>query len=369
MAVVKLLLLLLLLGTSTGSLLDLVVRSYSPDFGLLLALFRSFELFFPMPLLGQFFVILDEGDDAAVGLLMPSYVKVVYEPVSVIRTPFGRVHGVGSSHNGQFNSQLSNFFVDKYGSSEFIGILDADVVFRTGEVESLLFRDGKPIMFCTQHRDLGMNAVRRLGPEFEYLNPFSCMESFPFVIRRDLLPKLRTFVAQRMAVDEPRAALVALIEQSAHVMDFGNFALMGAYAHVFEHERYHFVIGGAGPLSTCPELRPCIHVHFSGPHWRQHENQKIHPEYFDTARVAMARGACHLACNRTEACTALIAQDPFDEELLSLEGAHELMFGGLYSLKLPDCFNHTVRRIKKHRKALRRHACASRQVMESNYAA
>jgi hypothetical protein len=183
MAAVKLL--LLLFGTCTGSLVDLVVRTYSPDFGLLLALFRSFELFFPMPLLGQFFVILDEGD--RMGLLMPSYVKVVYEPVSVIRTPFGRLHGVGSSHNGQFNSQLSNFFVDKYGSSEFIGILDADVVFRTGEVESLLFRDGKPIVFCTHHRDIGMNAVRRLGPEFEYLNPFSCMESFPFVIRRDLL--------------------------------------------------------------------------------------------------------------------------------------------------------------------------------------
>jgi len=102
-----------------------------------------------------------------------------------------------------------------------------------------------------------------------------------------------------------------------------------------------------------------MHVHYAGLHWRQHENQKLHPEYFDTARLAMARGACQMACNRTEACDALVAQDPYDEELLSLESKQgEQLFGRLDNLRKPHCLKHTVRRIKRHRKALKKKACS-----------
>jgi hypothetical protein len=45
----------------------LVVRTHSFDFALMLPLFRSFELFFPLELLGQFFVVLDEGDSRGTG--------------------------------------------------------------------------------------------------------------------------------------------------------------------------------------------------------------------------------------------------------------------------------------------------------------
>lgn len=351
---------LLLLSASLvlGVQLDLVVRTHAPDFALLLPLFRSFELFFPMPLLGQFFVVLDEGsvDDSGMEMLMPSYVTVVYEPIANITTQFTKLHGSGSAV-GYFNSQVSNFFADQYGSSEFIGILDTDVVFRTGNIAQLLFRNGNPIIFCTQHRDIGMGAVRRLGPEFHHLNPFSCMENFPFIIRRDLLPNLRAFIAQRMHLTDPHAALVALIEESKHILHFGNFALMGSFAYVFERERYHFVIGGNGPLSTCPEIRSCVHVHYAGRNWRQHENQKIHPEYYETARAVMARGACRMTCNRTEACKQILAQDPYDEELLSIESTNEMMFGTIHNLKLPHCYDYTVRQIKRHRKQLKRAAC------------
>jgi hypothetical protein len=340
---------------------DLVVRTHHPDLALLLPLFRSFELFFPIELLGQFFVVLDEGslDDAAMGLLMPSYVTVVYEPVAEIKTSLHRVHGVGPAA-GYFNSAVSNFFVDKYGTSEFLGILDSDVVFRTGNVESLLFRGENPILFCSQHRDFAMDSVRRLSPAaFGHLHPFSCMESLPFVIRRDLLPSLRAFIGKQMGMDaDPHAALVKLIEESNHIFSFGNFALMGSFAYVFERERYHFVIGGNGPLSTCPEIRPSIHVHYAGQNWRQHENQKLHPEYFDTVRKYMARGVCHMACsNQSEACAALVAQDPLDEELLSAEGLNEMMFGRLENLHKPHCLKHTVKRLKRHRKSLQKQAC------------
>ena len=363
-------LLVLLLGcVSATRHVDLVVRTHSFDFALMLPLFRSFELFFPMELLGQFFVVLDEGslDDAAMGFLMPNYVTVVYEPVADIKTPLHRVHGVGPA-GGYFNQQVSKCFVDQYGTSEFIGILDADVVFRTGNVESLLFRGDNPIMFCSQHKDFAMEAVRRLSPAFQHLYPFSCVESFPFVLRRDSFPRMRSFVAQQTGIANEHAALVSLFEDSKHIFAFGEFPLMGAYTYVFERDRYHFVIGGDGPLSTCPELLPCMHVHYAGLHWRQHENQKLHPEYFDTARLAMARGACQMACNQTEACAALVAQDPYDEELLSLESKQgEQLFGRLDNLRMPQCLKHTVRRLKRHRKALKQQACtlASQSVFET----
>ena len=126
---------------------------------------------------------------------------------------------------------------------------------------------------------------------------------------------------------------------------------------MFERERYHFVIGGNGELSTCPEIRSGMHVFYAGPRWREHDRQKVHPEYFETARKAMARGACYLLCNQTETCARLIAEDPHDEELLSLESQHEMMFGTLDSLKKPECLKYIVRKIKRHRRALRRQAC------------
>ena len=349
----------MLLRTVNSKQMDLVVRTHSPDFALLLPLFRSFELFFPMELLGQFFVVLDEGrlDDAAMGMLMPSYVTVVYEPVVDIHTPLHRIHGIGPAR-GYFGQQVSKCFFDRYGTSEYIGILDADAVFRTGNMESLLFRGDNPIMFCTQHRDLGMDAVRHLYAGFNVLNPFSCAETFPFVLRRDSFPKIRAFVVQQTGKENQYDALISLFEDSRHIVTVGEFPLMGSYAYIFERERYHFVIGGDGPLSTCPEIRPCMHVHYGSPHWRQHENQKLHPEYFDTARLAMARGVCHMTCNQSEACAAIVAQDPYDEELLSLESTHEMMFGRLDNLKLPHCLDHTVRRLKRHRRALQKQACS-----------
>ena len=361
-------LLLLLLGCVAATRrMDLMMRAHSPDFALMLPLFRSFELFFPMELLGQFFVVLDEGslDDAGMALLMPNYVTVVYEPLAHIKTPLQRVHGVTTAR-GYFGQQVSKCFFDRYGTSEFIGIMDTDAVFRTGNMESLLFRDDNPVMFCTQHRDMGMEGVRRLYAGFDVLNPFSCAETFPFMFRRDSFPKLRAFVAEQMGMANQHEALVSLFEDSAHIMALGEFALMGSYAYLFERERYHFVIGGNGPLSTCPEIRPCMHVHYGSPHWRQHENQKVHPEYFDTARLAMARGVCHMSCNQSETCAAIVAKDPFDEELLSLESTHEMMFGRLENLRMPHCLKHTVRRLKRHRKALRQQACslASQSVFE-----
>ena len=339
--------------------LDLVLYTQHVDFGLLLPLLRSFEMFFPMHLLGEFFVILDRGNmaDESLGLMLPEYITVVYENETETYTSFMTIHGHVENANGHFSSQISNFFIDEYGSSEFIGILDSDVIFRTGNMESVMFKGSNPIIFCSQHRDFTMDAVRSLGVEFQHLNPFSCMENFPFVVRRDSLPKVRAFISERTGVRDARSALVKLIQGSAKYHTFGNFAMLGSYLYVFERERYHFVIGGNGDLSTCPEIRSTMHVFYAGPRWREHDRQKVHPEYFETARKAMARGACYLLCNQTETCARLIAEDPHDEELLSLESQHEMMFGTLDSLKKPECLKYIVRKIKRHRRALRRQAC------------
>lgn len=339
--------------------IDLFVTTYHGDLGLLLPLFRSFEIFFPKALLGAFYVIIEKGviEDEAIGLLMPPYVTVIHEELidipSDLRTPH---RNAPASH--LFKSEASNFFVDKYGTSEFIGILDSDVIFRTGNIERLLFKNGKPIIFCTQHRDMAMEGVRQLGPEFDVLDPFSCMENFPFVLRRDTLPKLRAFLMQRLNADDEATAFSTLFGTSTHSLYVGNFALMGSYAYVFERSRYHFVIGGGGPLSTCPEIRACMHVFYGSPNWRSHQDAKVHPEYFDTARRAMSRGVCRMQCNSTRACEQILAEDPYDEELLSLESTHEMMFGRLDSLYKPECLKYIIQKLKRHRKELKNRACA-----------
>ena len=307
---------------------------------------RSFEMFFPMEIVGEVFVVFDDLNekDRAVGATMPPYVKVIYEaPIKIYSKATHAIRGTDAS--GWIMSQVSNLQVDQYGVSDLIAILDADIVFHTHCIEKLMFRDNKPVMFCSQHRDLAFDGARQLDPRMKSLKPWSCMENFPFVVWRSLFPSLRSWLEERTGKAFPDN-LVSITNTTARSA-FGNFAWIGGYAHTYRHDDYFWAIGGNGKLSTCPEIRAAIHVYYSIPKYRTYSKMGL--EYFHTAAQAMQHGVCRQesACgNLTDACRNVLSKRSINFYYLSLEGDNEMMFGKYEKLR-PQCKAHYDNRVSE----------------------
>ena len=185
--------------------IDLIVRTTSSDLPFLLIMLESVKHFLADSIRGQMFVVFDEESpaDHEAASALPDWVTVVYEPPPSIIFP--QIYGAGMHAQdkiaGWTRSQWSNFYSDRYGSSPLIGILDADIVMKGFCAEKLSFFDetqGRPRMFCSQHRDIGMPQTRLIDPAFNRLRPWSCMESFPFVFQRSDFPRVREWLAKSL---------------------------------------------------------------------------------------------------------------------------------------------------------------------------
>lgn len=150
---------------------------------------------------------------------------------------------------GWSRSQYSNFLIDKYGNSPYVGIFDADsmVKAKCGETVSFFNETGAPRIFCTQHRDLGMVIPRANDPLFSQLNPWSCMETFPFIFIREDLAKIRSYLMTQAQTQSFEDAYSKIMRQMRNVLDFGQFALMGAWAYTYRRDAYSFAVGGQSP--------------------------------------------------------------------------------------------------------------------------
>lgn len=318
--------------------IDIVLRAFERETPLLLMFLRSFEIFFPMEHLGELFVVLDKTKrDRAVGSVMPAYAQVVYEDHVGINTNYVNPHE-NRDDSGRSTSQISNFFSDQYGQAEIIGTVDSDVVFRAPAMYGMLVADGLPRLFCSHHRGqhrLGGDAARRIDPAFKKIpEDFSCMENFPFLMWRASYPRMRSWLGDKLQTRDVKKSLADLVNSANYYNFFGNFALMGYYLFTYEREQYSLVVGGNGKYSTCPELRPSLHVHYSMQNWRQFPD-KLSWDYFRTASRAIHNGV-KLCSNSTSADRKLQTVHSF----LSLEGNNELMFGLPGSLAKPGCEEH-----------------------------
>lgn len=327
------------LGSATNQpKIDILVRTFERDTPLLLMFLRSFEIFFPMEHLGELFIVLDKTKrDRAVGSVMPAYAQVVYEDHVGIRTNYVNPHE-NRDDGGRTTSQISNFFSDRYGEAEIIGTVDSDMVFRAPAMYSMLMADGLPRLFCSHHRGkhrLGGDAARRIDPAFERIpEEFSCMENFPFLMWRSSYPKIRSWLSNKLQTRDVKKSLVDLVNSANYFNFFGNFELMGYYLFTYERDQYSLVVGGNGKYSTCPELRPSLHVHYSMQNWRQYPD-KLSWDYFRAASRAVHNGL-RLCSNTTSAEKKLQIVYSF----LSLEGNNELMFGLPGSLAKQGCEEH-----------------------------
>jgi len=320
--------------TSASALkIDIMMRTWERDTPHILMFLRSFEIFFPMHLLGGMYVILDKTKrDRMTGSVMPSYVHVIYEDPAEVSLRTINPHDNNRPNEGRVASQISNLFTDAYGSGDIIGIVDADSIFRAPAMEYMMIRDGKPKLFCSQHRDrLGMESARLIDPALSSLEPFTCMVNFPFLMWRSSFPRMRHWMQSNLNTANLKAKLIELNEQNQHFDFFGNFAIMGSYLYAYERERYHVVVGGNGPLSTCPELRPSMHVHYSMPNFRDYRD-KLHWEYFRISARAIYR-SLRLCSNKTSAQKKSETIHTF----LSLESGDEKMFGKPGQLVKPGC--------------------------------
>jgi hypothetical protein len=323
--------------------IDIMMRTWERDTPLILMFLRSFEIFFPMNRLGNLFLVLDQTKTNKItGSIMPEYVKVVYEVPLNINVNFPNPHDDdGRNDGGRLMSQISNFFSDDYGESEVIGIVDSDVIFRAPAMDTLMFKDGKPKLFCSHHRDnLGMDAVRHIASEFASLYPFSCMESFPFLMWRSSFPRMRKWLSQKLKTDDVKQGLIKLVHSNQHVNFFGNFAMMGAYLFHYERDKYHIVVGGNGLHSTCPELRGALHVHYSIPNFRQYAH-KLSWEYFRVASKTIYH-SLKLCSNKTSLSRKIKHVHTF----LSLEANQEYMFGYPGRLSKAGCDEYLNSEIK-----------------------
>ncbi len=278
--------------------------------------------------------------------LLPSFVTVLYEPPTQAQIPSVAGAGLHTGENvaGWTRSQLSNIMSDQYGTAPFIGILDSDSVVKAhGARHFSLFNEttGNPRIFCTQHRDMGMRLFRDIEPLYNPLAPFSCMESFPFMFRRADLPLVQAWLQRATNTTDFISSWSALLARPGYdALAIGNFAMLGAWAFTFARERYDFVIGGNGPLSTCPQLRVGHHVGYALGDWSNHP--KLRKPYFQEAARVVAEGRCRAECSSSSslACADFLEGQPaHHEELLSLEGANENMFGGGFgrAIAKPGC--------------------------------
>jgi len=316
--------------------IDMMMRTWERATPLILMFLRSFEIFFPMELLGNMFLILDKSKQNRItASVMPAYVSVVYEEPFDINVNFIHPHDSGRLDNGRLISQVSNFFSDKYGNSEVIGFVDSDVIFRAPAMSHVLFRDGKPKLFCSQHRDnLGMDSARHIDSALHQIYPFSCMENFPFLMWRSSFPRMRNWLKAKLHNSNVEEALLNLVHQKQYINFFGNFAILGSYLYMYERDKYHVVVGGNGPHSTCPEFRAGMHVHYSIPNFRAYPH-KLSWDYFRTASEAIY-SSLRLCSNKTSVEDKIRSIHRF----LSLEEEQEYMFGRPGHLVKKGCYEY-----------------------------
>lgn len=330
--------------------IDIMVRSFEREAPLLLMFLRSFEIFFPMEHLGELFIILDETKrDYALGSLLPAFVHVVYEDPVGVQTTHINPHE-NRNDGGRTASQISNFFSDKYGNADIIGIVDSDVVFRSPAMYDMLVSNGKPRLFCSHHRGahrLGADAAKKIDSSFQNMPfDFDCMENFPFLMWRSSFVRMQKWLGKQMKTSNVKKSLVDLVNAHSYYNFFGNFELMGYYLFTYEKDKYSVVVGGNGLYSTCPEFRPSLHVHYSLPNWRDFPD-KLSWDYFRAANRAIHNGI--LLCSNT---TTQKRKLKIIYTFLSLEGKNEYMFGVPGNLAKAGCDQHLETIVAAYMKAL-----------------
>jgi hypothetical protein len=340
-----------------NNMIDYLVRTTAKDLPFLLPLLRSIEIFLMDKITGkligggEFFVIFDDESvqDHYAASMLPSWVTVVFEPMPVNLHFPESITGAGNHVSekvvGWMRSQYSNFYSDRWGKSPFIGIFDADSMVKAfcGHEVQFFDKEHKPRIFCTQHRDLGMIVPRSIDIEFASLNPWSCMESFPFIFRREDFNKVREWLVEKTGIkDESNSFNKAyenlLSRMGTDPLSMGQFALLGAWAYTYNKNNYSWSIGGNGPLSTCAELRVGVHLAYFGD-WEG--LPKLRYSYYFYGMELAFEGICRATCSsdiRSAECSQYLARSSRHEALLSLEGANEMMFGSVRGK--PGCEDH-----------------------------
>jgi hypothetical protein len=314
---------------------DYLIRTTSKDLPFLLPMLASARKFLDSSSYQHsFFVVFDEenADDYKAALLLPPWVNVIYEKAPNFSIP--NVGGFGMHMNetvaGWTRSQWSCLKADSYGSAPYIGILDTDVVFKAFCGEELTFfgPNGKPRIFCSHHRDLGMSLLRVIDPAMKHLNPWSCMETLPFIFHRSDFSLFRSWLAGRFNASSFDEGFAKLLHQKEYyALAIAQTTMLGAWAHTYAHSNYSWAIGGNGNFSTCPALRVGHHVPYARANWIGAKLPKLHQTYFDEAQQAMFEGDCwaKAACKQPmpHACSSVVRKGSQHDALLSLEGDYE----------------------------------------------
>ena len=242
-------------------------------------------------------------------------------------------------------------YSDLYSKSEIIAIIDSDVVLTSYCMNNILVSpiDKNPILFCTWHRGIGPGFhmgfpskeldLDIIDPRFRGA-PTSCMEGLPFMFRRSTLINMRKWLKEKTGIELSK---LFFIWNSKHIA--GQFSLMGAYAWVFERDRYHWGIGGRDkavahfgqlsptePINECPEIRGSMHVPYARKGWNH--VPKLHKTFFAEAQFALLHGACRAQkiCRPekvSNTCNSILKQRNEQEYYLSFERQNEMMFGNM----------------------------------------
>lgn len=318
---------------------DLVVRSWHRDMALLEGLLVSISIFWPFGRLRTTVVVVldSEAPETAAACqrlaLFGSWVRCVGEALPellgsgtpVKRPRFSRVH-------------WSTFWADRYASqdADFVGVLDADVVFHSFGAESFLFAPPssaggalRPVISGTCSATFGFSALAVRSSYFGV----NFMDTLPFIVRRTDFAALRMFIRRRfssfvgsgglLSFDEAYVLADQHVNSWATILGWFNayqgesltfHAAMGIF--VWEHAREHYLFSiqdgaqlGLPDEATCPTLRVALHAtNLKRAAW----DQPSKVSYSGEARGVMAAGLCaaaeahrRLSPRDADACAAL----------------------------------------------------------------
>lgn len=190
----------------------LVVRTFSGALSTLLPFLRSAELFWPVQRWPVVIVLDAEAEeDWWVSMsLLPTWVRVVLEPLPPGRHSWAEMRRGGSKQAGWQRVAWSQFHLDSYGTTEFVAQMDADTLFHTFVTEDLLFGATVSDSGVGDNAQLrphitGLTLWSDFGPALRALRlqeDIDFMASQPMVLRREHFASARQYVVEQMGAAE-----------------------------------------------------------------------------------------------------------------------------------------------------------------------
>eukprot|EP00928_Gymnodinium_smaydae_P005039 TRINITY_DN11736_c0_g1_i1.p1 TRINITY_DN11736_c0_g1~~TRINITY_DN11736_c0_g1_i1.p1 ORF type:complete len:526 (+),score=78.85 TRINITY_DN11736_c0_g1_i1:134-1711(+) len=254
------------LGSSTTGAaafdVDMVCVSHGADAANLMLLLRSVELYWPQEW-GVVVVLDADTTDVSLAGMLPGFVRTYLEQPPPLLASFPVIRT-----RGYVRAQWTMFHLDRYTSAEYVAFVDSDVVLFTWVTPALLFRNGLPVV---RGIDIAHFWVGVWYLNWPWVADF--MLGFPFLLRRDLLPRARGLVQDAMAsrvgrtLDFDTAFFLLQVglqqaEQGILDVDIPRLAcaqtLLGHAAYMLEHDRYAWAI--LSTYEAAPEIAKRTHV-------------------------------------------------------------------------------------------------------------